>query len=183
MNETSHQSYLNSRVFKLNVGFLLAQSVGYQRDVDFDLPRVQVTEDLELENLTGTLHLSRNSRGILVQGELETTVISECSRCLSPAAYPVTFELEELFTSPPSAEWSAETPYSVEETGVLDLSPLLREEVILAVPMGVLCRPDCAGLCPQCGQNLNEGTCDCDRDQIDPRLAILRERLDETDSE
>jgi len=45
----------------------------------------------------------------------------------------------------------------------------------------VLCRPDCAGLCPECGQNLNEGVCDCARDTIDPRLAVLRSMLGEDD--
>jgi uncharacterized protein len=55
---------------------------------------------------------------------------------------------------------------------------LLREEAILAIPMGALCRPDCAGLCPQCGQNWNEGPCDCEQDEIDPRFAALREHRD-----
>jgi uncharacterized protein len=47
------------------------------------------------------------------------------------------------------------------------------------MPMGILCRPDCAGLCPQCGQNLNEGTCDCAKDDIDPRFEVLRRLGDE----
>ena len=75
----------------------------------------------------------------------------------------------------------ATRPYSIDDTGVMDLAPLLREEVILAVPMGVLCRSDCAGLCPVCGQNLNEGTCDCEQDDIDPRWAVLRAQRDQFD--
>lgn len=183
MTDSQHQAFVNNRVFKLNVGFLLAQGAGYRRDVTFELPRVRVAEDLELDELVGELQLSRTSRGILVQGELETRVLAECSRCLALTAVPVILSLEELYTYPPSADWADETPYSVQETGILDLAPLLREEAVLAVPMGVLCRPDCAGLCPECGQNLNEGSCNCERDDIDPRLAILRERLDAASDE
>jgi uncharacterized protein len=169
-----HQSFVNRRILRVNVGFLLAQGAGYQRLIDLDLPRVRLDADLDLDFLKGSLRLSRNSRGILVQGKLETDVLTDCARCLAPVFVPVLFDIEELFSYPPSTS----TVYSVEETGFLDLAPLVREEAILAVPMGVLCRPDCAGLCAQCGQNLNEGQCDCQRDTVDPRLAILRTRLE-----
>ena len=172
-----HQSFVNRRVLKINVGYLLAQGAGYQRVIELDLPRVQLADDAELDFLKGSVRLSRNSRGILLQGALETHVVTECARCLTPTSVPVELELEELFSYPPSPE----AAYSVEETGILDLAPLLREESILAMPMGVLCRPDCAGLCPECGQNLNEGTCDCERDEIDPRFAMLRAHLNEID--
>jgi len=157
---------------------LLAEGVGYQRELELDYPRVQLGDDLELDNLRGTVRLSRNSRGILVQADLETTVIMECSRCLTPTLVPVPLEIEELFTYPPLDD----AAYSVEETGFLDLAPLLREEAILAMPMGVLCRPDCLGLCSECGQNLNEGPCNCEPDDIDPRFAILRDHLDDEET-
>ena len=168
------QSFVNPRVLKINVGFLLAQGPGYQRTVELDIPLIHIA-DLELEYLRGDVRLSRNSRGVLVQGELETSVVAECSRCLAATTYPVTVTLEELFAFPEPLD----TVYAVDETGILDLAPLLREEVIVSTPMVVLCHPDCAGLCPQCGQNLNKGTCDCEQDDIDPRLAILRDRLEE----
>lgn len=175
MINSQHQSFVNNRVLRLNVGFLLAEGVGYQRDLALDLPRVRLAEDLILDFLKGDLRLSRNSRGILVQGALQSHVLGECSRCLTEIFVPVTLEVEELFTYPPSFDSS----YSVDDTGILDLAPLLREEAILAVPMTALCRPDCAGLCPECGKNLNEGICDCEHDTIDPRLAVLRLRLDD----
>lgn len=174
MSGSQQPGFVNRRVLKINVGFMLAETVGYQREIEIDLPRVRLEDDLELDFLRGTLRLSRNSHGILVQGVLDTHIVAECARCLTPTLVPVALELEELFSYPPSPE----TIYSVEETGNLDLAPLIREEAILAVPMGVLCRPDCAGLCPECGQNLNEGTCDCAREQIDPRFAILRAHLE-----
>jgi uncharacterized protein len=177
VTNSHHQNFVNRRVLKINVGYLLAQGAGYQRVIGLDLPRVQLADDATLDFLQGHLRLSRNSRGILVQGVLATHVVTECARCLTPISVPVDLEIEELFSYPPSPD----VVYSVEETGILDIAPLLREESILAVPMGVLCRPDCAGLCPQCGQNLNEGTCDCEQEDIDPRLVMLRAHLHKVD--
>jgi uncharacterized protein len=162
-------NYVNPRVLKINVGFLLAESAGYQREIALELPRVRLADDVDVDYLRGGLQLSRNTHGILVRGRLEMPVITECSRCLAPTAVPVTLEIEELFSFPASSD----TTYSVDESGILDLAPLLREEAILAVPMVVLCRSDCAGLCPECGQNWNEGACDCHQDEIDPRFAVL----------
>ena len=65
-------------------------------------------------------------------------------------------------------------PYNGE---YIDLTETIRELLILSEPMKVLCRPDCAGLCPQCGANLNEGACSCPTDRIDPRLAVLSDWL------
>ena len=175
MTTSRHQSFINSRILKFNVGYLLAETAGYQRIIDIDLPRVRVADDLELDFLLGELRLSRNSRGILLQGKLETHIVTECARCLDTIFYPVDLDFEELYVYPPSSE----ALYSVEESGILDLAPLLREEAILSIPMGVICREDCAGLCPQCGQNLNESTCDCEHDDIDPRLAVLRAHLED----
>lgn len=178
MSTEQHQSFLNRRVLKFNVGFLLVQGAGHQKDIDLDLPRVRVSDDLDLDYLCGPLRFSRNSRGILVQADLDASVAVECSRCLAVSMVPIRLEIEELFAYPASDE----SDYAVEETGVLDLAPLLREETILATPMGVVCRPDCAGLCPVCGQNLNEGPCECERDDVDPRLAILRSLKEDKDT-
>jgi uncharacterized metal-binding protein YceD (DUF177 family) len=167
----SDSRFVHPRVLKFNIGYLLAQGPGHHRDMPLELPRLRLADDYELESLCGKLRLSRTSRGVLVQGNLETQVLSECVRCLEPTTVTVELVLEELFSYPPSSE----TPYSVDDTGILDLAPLIREEAILAVPMGVLCRPDCAGLCLECGQNLNEGTCDCEHEDIDSRFAILRQ--------
>ncbi len=175
MPKTTSPHYVNPRILKINVGFLLAQSVGYQRAIEVDWPRVRLGDDLELDYLKGSLRLSRNNKGVLLQGQLETTLAAECSRCLTLTNVGVQFDLEELYSFPASPD----TAYSVDDAGNIDLEPLLREEAILAVPMGVLCRSDCAGLCPECGHNLNEGPCDCDSQGVDPRLAILRTLRDQ----
>ncbi len=174
MSET-HQGYVNNRVLKLQVGFLLNEGVGQSRDIEFDVPRLRIADDLMLDYLRGMLHLSRTSRGILVQGTINTTARGECVRCLEPASVDLEVPVEELYVYPP--EPGAE--FTVADDGILDLALLLREEIILDTPMGVLCKPDCAGLCPTCGKNLNEGPCDCEGEDIDPRLAALKRLKDE----
>lgn len=68
--------------------------------------------------------------------------------------------------------------YIVAENDRLDLDALLREDILLELPTRFLCRTDCKGLCPQCGQNLNQGTCQCVSRQTDPRLAVLKQLID-----
>lgn len=177
MSEPAH-GYVGPRVLRFQIGFLLAEGKGHSSDTTLDIPRLRVAEDLTLDYLRGVLRFSRTSRGILVQGTLETQVPAQCARCLDDVPIRLTIPLEEMFVYP--AEPDAE--FNVPETGILDLAPLLREEIILQIPIGTLCRPDCAGLCPTCGKNLNLGPCNCAHDDVDPRLAALRalkERLSE----
>ncbi len=167
MNDTH---YINNKVLKINVGFLLSEGPGHHRDTEFDVPEtLRVAEDLTLDYLRGVLRMTRTSRGILVQGTLATRFQTECARCLEDATIALDVTLEELYVSPP--ESGAE--FVVMEDGNLDLAPLLREEVITATPLHTLCRPECAGLCLECGANLNDGPCECDQRPIDPRMAAL----------
>jgi uncharacterized protein len=172
----NHITYVNNRVLKIQVGFLLNENVGNSRDTEFDIPHLLVDNDMLLDHMRGTLHFSRNSRGVLVQGTLEAKVSGECSRCLQgDVPLTLTLPIEELYVYPEDPD----ADFSVPESGLLDLAPLIREEVIVQTPITVLCRPDCAGLCPECGANLNDGPCDCDKDNIDPRLAALKQLRDD----
>ncbi len=167
--------FVSNRVLRLNVGFLLSQSLGTSREVGFEVPELAVADDLQLAHLRGTLRLSRTTEGILVQGTLSTALEGECRRCLSPLQLPITLELEELYTHPPNAG----SEFHVGDDAILDLTPLLREEIIINTPLAPLCKPDCAGLCSQCGHNLNDGPCGCEHSDIDPRFAILMQLRDQ----
>lgn len=166
--------YLRNRVFKLNVGFLLAFGSGQIHDSVLDIPAVHVADDLTLAYLHGPLRLSRTKEGVLVQAQLEVGVSVDCSRCLDPVAQSIIIDLEELFAYPASAD----TEFSISEGAVLDLAPLLRDEILIATSHKILCHPDCQGLCPVCGTNLNHESCRCELETIDPRMAILKELLD-----
>lgn len=164
------QSYISPRVLKINVGFLVAERAGYSRQTDLDIPqRLRLDEDLTLDYLQGELRLTRTSEGILVQGQLESAISDKCSRCITPTRVDLHLELEELFSNNPQHP----TQFMVGDDNILDLAPFLREETFLNLPQKVYCRPDCQGLCPICGNNRNEQTCDCEAQLIDPRWAAL----------
>ena len=95
----------------------------------------------------------------------------ECVRCLDEANIEIHIGLDELYYYPPHIAPAGEN--WVGEDGMIDLAPLVRELSLLSLPIKVLCRPDCQGLCQECGANLNHGECGCAPDDIDPRFAIL----------
>ena len=114
-------------------------------------------------------------------GRLKTELELGCSRCVDPFRFPVDvpFDVRLLPASEMSAdeerevaEEDLETSYYTDDQ--IDLNELLREQFYLALPMKPLCREDCRGLCPQCGTNLNAGSCDCAPAWEDPRLAPLK---------
>lgn len=160
---------------RFNFGFLLEAVVGTSREIELDYPTIDVLE-ITLSPLRGRFQATRTSRGIYIKGELATTIGAECARCLEEVMLPITIGLDDLFYYPPYKAPVGE--YFVGDDGFVDLAPLVRELSLLEIPMQLFCRPDCQGLCAQCGQNLNQATCDCPQDEIDPRLAALRELLD-----
>jgi uncharacterized protein len=144
----------------------------------------------------GTLkvHLQKVSGGVLVEAGLSTQVVGPCKRCLAEVQVevPVSFTLHMV----PSAKLRAgddedeagdghgpsagsfdltdadEEPF---DGKTIDLDPIVREQVLLALPLYVVCKDDCKGLCSVCGQNLNERECGCERKMVDPRLAALKD--------
>lgn len=166
--------YIGNRVLKLNIGFLLGAGPGHIHETAFDVPAIRVADDVDLAYVRGPLRLSRTKEGVLVQGSLHVGVQDECYRCLEPTLQDVVLELEELYNYPTPKD----AEFSLSDDGILDLAPLIRAEALIADSRGTLCQPDCKGLCPQCGANLNHTTCTCVEDSIDPRLARLRQLLD-----
>ncbi len=94
-----------------------------------------------------------------------------CRRCAEPVAGELRIPVHERFADAPLADLSDEELYPIVDDE-LDLAPLARDAIVLELPMAPLCRPDCAGLCPRCGANLNEGACGCVAPR-DPRWANL----------
>ncbi len=159
-----------------NVSRLLQEPWGSLRKYDLNEGPLLLGDDLEVDFLRGTLRLVHTNEGILAQGELTTQVKLECVRCLEPFAYRLSFSLTDRFL-PASEAAHDEDAFPISNDNSVDLSEPLREIILLSLPMHAVCRPDCRGLCPQCGQNLNFGQCDCQKEEIDPRLAILKQLL------
>lgn len=119
--------------------------------------------------------------GILVTGRAGADVTFACSRCLTEFPSEISVELCELFAGPGHEPQPEEDFYEVEGTDV-DLEPMLRDALVLALPLNPVCSLDCKGYCAGCGQNLNEGECTCSSDDVDPRwagLEDLRAKLDQ----
>ncbi len=112
--------------------------------------------------------LERVPEGIVVRGAVVAPWRAACSRCLGPVEGSVRCELQELFEADPL---EGET-YPLEHDHV-DLGLPVRDAVLLELPAAPLCRPDCAGLCPQCGADRNTAPCSCEPDPVDPRWAAL----------
>ena len=91
----THKGYISNRVLKIQVGFLLSDTAGKSRDTEFDVPTLRVSDDLTLDFLRGKLHLSRTSRGILVQGTLHSQIGGECVRCLNEATVPLDVDISK----------------------------------------------------------------------------------------
>jgi uncharacterized protein len=114
----------------------------------------------------------------VVQGKIAGIFNLECARCAAPLRRRFTMRFRHYYAAGKgeTALEDAEELYHYEGSR-LDLRQGLREEVLLQIPMKPLCREDCQGLCEQCGQNLNEGSCSCAQEDIDPRLEILKQLL------
>lgn len=99
-----------------------------------------------------------------------------CDRCATNCSEQITVDKEYILVTEIENEDNDDILLVTE--GELNLAELCRTDVLLQIPMKHLCSEDCRGLCANCGINLNEHTCDCNKKQIDPRLAKLAELLD-----
>jgi uncharacterized protein len=109
--------------------------------------------------------LEPTAEGYLLRGDLRGELSVACARCLEPATVAVEVPMVVSFVEAEASrrEEPEETQEDVVpfERGVVDLSDPIRDEILLAVPMRAVCRPDCAGICPTCGRNRNVTPCDC----------------------
>ena len=171
--------------FIVPVGELLGHP-GEHRELRISEVLPQVGNALaRLDNapLVGELRAESVMEGILITGRVEAPVNQRCARCLREFESELTLEVCELFASETHERSEDEDTYPI-AGAELNLEPMLRDAVGLALPLNPLCRADCKGLCARCGADLNEGDCSCAEDDTDPRWAALdelRARLTETD--
>jgi len=144
-----------------------------------DIPRRQfaVAEPLE-----AMITVRTSGRGVQVEGWFHTVLGLECCRCLEVFSFPLTSEIDVTLFPETDIVQEEEIELVSEDLKAsffsgdeVDLSGLIREQIILNIPFKPLCREDCRGLCPQCGANLNEGDCGCRRDTGFSVFEMLRD--------
>lgn len=122
------------------------------------------------------LDVQQAGTDVVVRGGMQAEAELECRRCLKPVRLELDEELTFVYRSGvASVEAEAEETYPLPARARdVDLSRPVREHVLLAVPQYAICEEACRGLCPRCGTNLNQATCDCSEEEQDPRWAALR---------
>lgn len=168
-----------------NVSQLLQEPIGAVREYTIDEP--SGIEDPDL-SLIGNIHsdlvrLLHTQQGILVTALLRQTVRVQCSRCLADVDIPLEIEIDEEFfptievKTGVAIDWSdseeIEPALMISERHILDLREVVRQDLLLALPLHPLCRPDCKGMCPGCGADLNVEPCTCEETPMDPRWQAL----------
>ncbi len=174
---------LDTRELGRRPGSMRRVHVTVASPTEFGQPMAAVAEGSGLDL---DLRLESVMEGVLVSGTVATTMTGECGRCLDPVSAPLTVDIQELFTYPESGPYAGsarskpapaasedddELPSVVDD--LIDLEPVLRDALVLELPMSPLCRDDCAGLCPDCGERLAELPKNHSHDAVDPRWAAL----------
>jgi uncharacterized protein len=153
----------------------VSRTVPAPKDLGIEVLHVAEGSPVELD-----LRLEAVMEGVLVTGTAHATLTGECVRCLEPInatanQQSVDVRFQELFVyedhALPSDEEDDEV--SMLEDDLVDLEPLLRDAVVLALPFQPLCGPDCPGLCPECGARLADDPDHTHGEQVDPRWAAL----------
>jgi uncharacterized protein len=167
----------------------LGRRPGSERKVSFTAPApadlgIDVIGVPEGSDIESNVRLEAVIEGVLATGTARVVAVGECVRCLESVEEHLEVDFQELYVydggdSGPADGASDDTRRL--EDDLLDLEPVLRDEVVLALPMKPLCAPDCAGLCPECGVRLADAPGHAHEAEIDPRWAALRQLAGEND--
>lgn len=153
---------------KFRVSQELRQPVGTEFRMDLQERSLYLDDDAVLSSVEGDVRLLRTDRGLLITVRASARLQGACSRCLAAVDSPIDLHFEEEFIpviDPVSGAHikpaEAEQSFVIDMDLMLDLGEALRQYALMSAPSKPLCQPDCAGLCPTCGANLNEGPCSC----------------------
>jgi uncharacterized protein len=167
-----------------NVSGLIQDGIGATRE--HTIQGTLTSEGRGSERVQGAVELLRTKDGILVRAHMKLVEPETCSRCLKPLEETLSIDFEEEFqatTDVRSGQPLKEAPdpdaFTIDENHMLDLTEAVRQYREASAEMQPLCRPDCRGLCPRCGRDLNTGDCDCDKGVVDSRWAGLAALLDQ----
>ncbi len=118
---------------------------------------------------------NEENRRLLIQGETEVTIAIPCDRCLEEVEWNFPIVIEKEIDLTKSSEETAMDELSYMTGTSLDVDQLIFGEILVSWPMKVLCREDCKGICKRCGANLNLAECQCQKTELDPRMAAIQD--------
>jgi uncharacterized protein len=168
----------------INVAQMMKAPVGTSLVYDIHEENIQLDEDIKVIGpLIGHVRMRRTNQGLLVDGWVELTLELSCNRCLKDFEQPMHVNFEEQFyptvdvvSGMPLPSFDEDEIFPIDAHHQVDLTEAIRQNVLLALPMVTICQEDCKGLCSQCGQDLNLGTCECEP-EVDTRLSVLKTLL------
>ena len=171
-----------------NVAQLMKSPVGTSLTADINEENVTLDEDLKVIGpIVGKVRMRRVNQGLLVDGAVDVPLELTCTRCLKQFAQTLHLPFEERFyptidivTGMPLPPTEEEDVFPIDDHHLIDLTEAIRQSVLLDLPMVTLCQEDCAGLCSQCGHDLNLGPCDC-KPEVDERFSVLNALLQKED--
>ncbi len=150
---------------------------GLQREVD--LP-IMIQDNAEPDIAHVSLRALLFGKKVLVDGSIKISAKLNCSRCLKDISFPLDMDFRDEYNPPEESEKDKDRELSGSELDLsyyindeIDISELVKEQVMLNIPMKTVCQADCRGICTRCGVDLNEDVCTCGEKEIDPRLAPL----------
>ncbi|MGI6045944.1 MAG: YceD family protein [Eggerthellaceae bacterium] len=162
--------------------FAPAESLYFEGKLDMDFLHTQVDDYRFVTPLSWQVNVTNTGGSFLVLGSVQVEAQTSCARCLSPVSLTLDGEIEAYFLENPDEDIPEEIGEDeiniLPENHEIDMVPLITQALLLALPLVPLCSPDCKGICPHCGANLNEGPCKCseDKDEIsdDNPFAVLK---------
>ena len=160
---------------RLNVGFIVSSDVGASHEFPFDFDKLKVADDLTLHQFLGSAQISRTPQGLLVTGQFESALKVECVRCLCEFETAIRWDMTEMFAF--NEKSVTDSGLILPEDAQIDLAPLIRDYALTEIPISPVCKPDCKGLCPECGQDLNKKDCGHRAEADDSPFAILKDLL------
>lgn len=167
----------NTSTLRINVGFIVNQAIGYSRDFSIEIQDYSFSDGLVVRNLSFETLISRTTEGLLVQVNGQALTELECGYCLEKFWHNLSFDFVEMFTFRSHAV--EDTELILPDDLQIDLAPLLTEYLNLEIPINPMCKKECRGLCPICGENRNFTTCNHGEENVDPRLSVLKTLLDD----
>ena len=171
-----------------NVSQLMREPSGSARTFEVD-EAWTLTEGAHVSRVRGTVSMLRTDKGIWVSATLDSRAPCTCNRCLKEYQQPVHMAIEEEYFPVVDVDTGAagdrsgdgDEVFYVDHNHILDLREAARQYAAIGIPMKPVCREDCAGICPNCGANLNESPCTCDKTTRDGRWGPLAELVATSD--